>query len=225
MSAATENLETPRKDGKLLAIGVAADDVVYRNILVVSDDTTGLLEHATAASSKRFEGVSQDFVDNTDGAAGARKCQVYRDGVFQFNTTGTEPKRGQDLFVADDNTVQLATTGALIRVGVADSDGDSGKVWVRIDVGSGSSSSSGQKVVGDLASVTGQLIVATGLSSIKAATATLAVAADSAAGDTVDVSFSGGNLTINVGKRTAANNNAIIPATAAKSVSWIAFGT
>jgi len=111
MADVTEDRETPRQDGVLLAHGVKAAHNIYRGILVNIDATTRLAESATNAASKSFGGVSYERCDNSAGAAGAKKVRLYRKGIHTFGYTGTAPGENVQLYVSDNQTV-TATAGA-----------------------------------------------------------------------------------------------------------------
>jgi hypothetical protein len=81
----------------------------------------------------------------------------------------------------------------------------------------------GYKIARGVAAVTGTLGIVTGLTTIIAASVTLAEDA-AITGDAVSYTFSGGTLTAKVWKRTATGDCTPIAATAAKNIGWLAVG-
>lgn len=65
-----------------------------------------------ATAAQILHGVALETVDNTAGAAGSVNIEII-DGEFIVPFTGTAPKVGDKVFVADDSTVTLtAATSA-----------------------------------------------------------------------------------------------------------------
>jgi hypothetical protein len=136
MTALTANYDAQEKDGKLQAQPVGAAKKIYQGSLVVTDDTTGLLEAATDASGKTFAGVAYEPADNTGGAAGAITCRIQKRGSFLYPFTGSTPTAaviGKKAYVSDSGTVALAatTTNDVYCGDIVGFDGQ--KVRLRID--------------------------------------------------------------------------------------------
>lgn len=113
---------------------VIAAHVIYGGAMVVAV-ATGYRSAADMAGviGARVVGVSDYRVDNSAGAAGAKKLRVRR-GVFKFGKTGaiTVADIGKDVYVADDQTVQVATgTNSVVAGELLELDED-GDVWVQI---------------------------------------------------------------------------------------------
>lgn len=135
MTALTQDRNTPRRDGDLFVLPVAAGAKIFAGSIVMLDE--GYAVPGAAVSSYVIAGCAEEAVDNTDGADGDVSVTVRR-GVFKFaNGTGAEDKItiadiGDTCYVADDQTV--ATTNGMdnrpeagVVVGV-EPDG----VWVRM---------------------------------------------------------------------------------------------
>ena len=104
MAALTDNRETDRKDGVLLAVPVAATTKIYKGAMVAID-AAGNLVPASDTAALRSGLVAYEKVDNSAGAAGAVKCRCYRKGVFLFNATAiTLAMVGDMMYVVDDQT-------------------------------------------------------------------------------------------------------------------------
>ena len=141
MAAMTaNNSDRAEKDGKVQAQPVGAAKRIYQGALVVTDDTTGLLEAGGDTAAKAFAGIAYEPADNSAGAAGAITCRVQKRGSFVFALTGTAVTAavlGKKAYISDDNTVALAATttndiycGDIIAV-------ESGRVRVRLDRAAG----------------------------------------------------------------------------------------
>lgn len=100
----------------------------YEGGLVVADGTTGLLEPATAATSKYVVGVAAET--KLTGSADFVKV---RRGAFKFNVkTGDEVTVAllmRDCYIEDDDTVRATSTGSSRAGKVVEVDA-SGYVWV-----------------------------------------------------------------------------------------------
>lgn len=128
---------TERKTGLLLTLLMAASTVVEGGKMVgVNGD--GYAVEAADAASIRVLGVSDQNVDNSAGAAGAKRLQIYSGGLYKLKNSGTnavdQADAGQLCFVEDDETVadSPGTKGIVAgRVIEVASDG----VWVQIPAG------------------------------------------------------------------------------------------
>ena len=115
MTALTANYEAQEKDGKLQAQPVGAGKRIYQGALLVTDDTTGLLEPGSDTAGKTFAGIAYEPGDNTTGAAGAITSRVQKRGSFVYAFTGGTPTAaaiGKKAFISDSGTVALAATTA-----------------------------------------------------------------------------------------------------------------
>lgn len=117
MAAATEDRETQRQDGVLIAFAVGAAKKIWRGILGCTDNATLKAEPAADAAGKTFCGVSYEKADNSSGAAGAINCRFYQKGVFTFPYTGAAPALGAKVYVSDDQTVTATASVNPVAVG------------------------------------------------------------------------------------------------------------
>ncbi len=129
MTALAKNISRAWRDGELVErVPVAASADIRQGVLLEIDGS-GRVKPATKGAGKTYYGVADEPADNTGGAAGAINVRVKRRGVWLFEKTGTAV-RGKDAYVADDNTVTDASTGAS-KCGVIVDTGDDG-VWVEL---------------------------------------------------------------------------------------------
>ena len=135
MTATTTDRNTPYRDTDQLAVPVAANAVIPAGVLVAAN-ATGFATNGATATTLTALGRSEEAVDNTGGADGAKTIVVRRNKAFKFaNLAGdlvTQASLGKVCYIADNQTV-AATNGANTRsaagtvVGV-EADG----VWVEI---------------------------------------------------------------------------------------------
>lgn len=106
MSALTENRETNRRDGKLLACPVAASTTIYKGGFVCNN-TSGYAVAAAATLGFKLLGVSYEKINNASGSNGDKDIRVHRDGIFEFNCLETVAVTDikKPVWISDDNTV------------------------------------------------------------------------------------------------------------------------
>lgn len=108
MTAATEWIDTPEVEGKIVNIPVKAATTIYGGTLVAINTTTGHAEPAADAANLKVIGVAQADADNASGSAADIDVTVKR-GVFGLSNDGTNPVSVvdlfQDVYVKDDQTV------------------------------------------------------------------------------------------------------------------------
>ncbi|MFO6448924.1 hypothetical protein ACLBKU_17465 [Erythrobacter sp. NE805] len=132
--ALTKNNNTPERDGKTIALGVAANVKIFAGALVALT-AAGLATPGAVATTLKGVGRAKDLADNTGGAAGAIKVEVEK-GVFRFNNSGggdaiTAADIGNNAFIVDDETV-AKTNGTNTRsIAGTIFDVDAQGVWVR----------------------------------------------------------------------------------------------
>ncbi len=132
MAALTKDRNTTRKIGGQAAYPVAAGVKIYAGALVCIN-ASGYAVPAADTAGLKLVGVSRQYVDNTGGADGAQTVLVWKDGVFDFAAAGmTAADVGKPVFVADDQTVALATTNG-VGCGIITEVESATKVWVDID--------------------------------------------------------------------------------------------
>lgn len=130
--ALTKDRATPRRDGHPFPFPVAAATVIFAGSLVALED--GYLVPAKTATGLVVVGRAEQYVDNTDGAAGALTCEVMP-GVYPWdNSLGddliAQADVGSTVYAVDDHTVAKTDgtntrSAAGVLLGI-DSDG----VWV-----------------------------------------------------------------------------------------------
>ncbi len=138
MTALTKDRNTRTKAGGARRHGtrdVAANAVIFLGALIAKD-AAGNLVAASDAAAVEIVGISEEHVDNTGGAAGAKKC-AYVTGleVELENDGGTIVKAnlGRACFVADDQSVtDAAASSNNVYVGVVQ-EFTTTKVWVFVD--------------------------------------------------------------------------------------------
>lgn len=133
MSALAAPRIVPEKAGVTSNPPVAAGAKIHHGALVVMD--AGFAKPGYAAAGLVTLGIAEETVDNTGGAAGAKRVVVKR-GCFHFANHGadavTEADIGKDAYVVDDQTV--AKTSATNTRSIAGKvvDVDAAGVWIRV---------------------------------------------------------------------------------------------
>lgn len=129
MTALSADVNRKRKDGDLVALTVYNGSTIYKGAavcvradgyLIPGADTAGLI----------FTGVAYEKVVGD----GTKKCRVEQKGLFLFNiAAATIANIGDPVFLADDNTVDLAAPLTNdIYCGVIAAVESSTQVWVNI---------------------------------------------------------------------------------------------
>ncbi|WP_424682924.1 hypothetical protein [Frateuria sp. YIM B11624] len=132
MLAADRN--TPSKDGKLIAVPVAAGAKIFAGALVAAN-ATGYATRGATATTLTYLGRAEEFADNTNGADGDVQVMVRRAQAFLWKNSGTDPvtqaSLGKLAYIVDDETVSKTNAGgntqsaAGIVIGV-----DASGVWI-----------------------------------------------------------------------------------------------
>lgn len=96
------------------AVPVNSGSVIYAGALVMREAAADVAVPGADTASCVFLGVSLEELDNTSGADGSvtatanlRSVRLDREGPWAFAISGTDPKRGDLLYIVDDNTVGL----------------------------------------------------------------------------------------------------------------------
>lgn len=132
--ALTADRNTPKKDGELISVPVAANAKCFAGGLAVAD-ANGYAAPGSTALNLTYLGRFEEQVDNTGGANGDKSVAVSRGKAFKFANDGVDPvtqaSLGQVCYIVDDESV-AATNGAGTRsaAGVVVSL-DSNGVWVQ----------------------------------------------------------------------------------------------
>ncbi|WP_435640324.1 hypothetical protein [Micavibrio aeruginosavorus] len=125
-----------KNDDKLHSGPVAAATTIYAGALVALD-ASGNIVPGTTATTLKFPGRAEEYVNNSAGLAGDKKI-TFKKGVFQYanSAAGDEITRadiGNNCYIVDDSTV-AKTNGANTRsVAGKIMDVDAGGVWVKFD--------------------------------------------------------------------------------------------
>ena len=130
MTAATQNVSRPRRDGAVTRYGVAANVQIHQGTIVqYSGVAAGPATPAVSGETNVYLGVSLDAADNRTGAAGDLEVDVIRSGAFYFPfPSGSKPALGAKAYVDDDQTVSSDSSSKAPCGIVIDSD-EMG-VWV-----------------------------------------------------------------------------------------------
>ena len=138
MTALSADRNTPERDGKFVALGVAASEKIWAGALV-GRNASGLAVEATASAALAILGRAEARADNTGGLDSAITVTARR-GVFRFvNSASTDEIVAADIgkrcWLVDDQTV-AKTPGVGVRpVAGTVLDVDSLGVWVLVGYG------------------------------------------------------------------------------------------
>lgn len=132
--SATQDRNTPYKEGVLIAALVAAATRIYAGTIVVAN-AAGYAVPGSTATGLAYLGRAEEAVDNSAGVDGGQVVTVRRGQAFKFANSGTDAVTqasfGRLAYIVDDQTV-AATSGTNTRsaagivVGI-DADG----VWIQ----------------------------------------------------------------------------------------------
>ena len=110
MAGLTGDRNTKYKEGTELPFPGAAASKIYGGNLV-KDSAAGYAIPGADTAGCVFAGVANENVDNSGGAAGAKKIRLRRKGAFEFDCSGiTQADLNKDVYLVDDHTVGLAAT-------------------------------------------------------------------------------------------------------------------
>lgn len=115
MTALVADRNTPMKDGKLIAVPVAANVKIFAGSLVAAS-ATGLATPGATATTLTYLGRAEEQIDNTGGAASAKSVLVRRNESFKFANLAadlvTQASLGKVCYIVDDQTVALTSAAA-----------------------------------------------------------------------------------------------------------------
>jgi len=115
--ALTADRNTPKKDGELISVPVAANAKCFAGGLAVAD-ANGYAAPGSTALNLTYLGRFEEQVDNTGGANGDKSVLVSRGKAFKFGNSGADPvtqaSLGKVCYIVDDETV-AATDGVGTR--------------------------------------------------------------------------------------------------------------
>lgn len=117
------------KDGKLVALPVAAGALIELGNLAAIDTATGYLVTASGGSGLVVVGVASETVDNTQGQDGDVTARILRNQSFLLeNFDLTQADVGQDVYVYDGVTVKTGPGNVAGKLLAIDAEGP--QVWI-----------------------------------------------------------------------------------------------
>lgn len=131
MVALTKDRNTHKRLGEQYEPPVDAAVKIFGGSIVMLS-AAGNAAPATAASELTVAGVSQEYIDNSAGAAGTVRVKVERGKAFLLENDGgiTVANIGDTAFAVDDQTVSVTATSRSPVGRIVDVDADG--VWVFI---------------------------------------------------------------------------------------------
>jgi hypothetical protein len=110
------------RDGKIRDVPVAASTIIYEGTMVFEDaggDFTG-----TVLENGSFAGIAREHVDNSAGADGDKRVEVWTDGVFELTMDTTsliaadigKAVYGVDNFTISETATDLVPVGIIVKV-------------------------------------------------------------------------------------------------------------
>ena len=132
--AVTANQTVKRQEGCRGSGPVAAAIAIYEGTLVFST-VLGYITNVIASGVNAFEGIAVKAADNSSGAAGDKKAEFWKDGVFELTGSGfSQATVGVPIYATDNYTV--TTSGeAAVYIGQCVGYVSSTKILVRIVTG------------------------------------------------------------------------------------------
>lgn len=136
MTAATQDRESKRSDGKLKSIKMAA--VKIPKGVMTCINTSGYATNGADTADFLFAGVSYEQVDNSAGSAGDKEIRVEKTGEHTFAYYGGDAGQallGKEVYIIDNQTVDedaLVTTND-VKCGVIAEIVSASQVRIRID--------------------------------------------------------------------------------------------
>lgn len=132
--ALSSDRNTPRRDGELVTLPVAASKLIYAGAIVARDSSGNATPGATATTLLGM-GRAEVRADNSTGSAGDITVDVRR-GVFRFANSAaadaiTRAEIGTSCYIVDDQTVAKTSGSSTRSVAGTVFDVDSDGVWVK----------------------------------------------------------------------------------------------
>ena len=150
MTALSAARETPRMDGDLVSIGVAAAGVIYKGGLV--NASSGYLVAGANTAGHKFAGVAYENASG-NGTNGGVAARVWRHGLHLFSVASAAVTDvGKRCFISDDATITY-TPGNVYCGQVAKYE-SSTSVWVDIEPACAGKATHRVALHGDLTAVT-----------------------------------------------------------------------
>ena len=115
MAALTENRDTKRQNGDLVAVPMGVD-IVYRGGMVIRS-ADGYCDAGADTADVDFEGVAFEKKDNSAGANGDLNVRVYKTGMFSFACSGMAiTDVGKAAYLSDDQTITLVPNNVWVGI-------------------------------------------------------------------------------------------------------------
>jgi len=134
MAAATANAVIEgRGEGGIVPFAVKASTHIYRNTAVGVDPTVGYARPATAGATPDIRcGIAREEVDNSSGASGAKKVEVYTEGEFLLTGSGlAQTDVGSLVYWSDDSTITKTSTNNVLAGRITETVSAT-QAWVRL---------------------------------------------------------------------------------------------
>lgn len=232
----TANQLLKRQDGCKESYPVAASTHIYQGTLVFVN-ATGYGDDDSASGANRFVGVAIGEVDNSSGADGDLKVEVWTEGDFELTVTSmTQAKVGTDAYATDNYTVVSGYSANGVKIGRLTGYVSTTKGIVTVEPaaqrGGGVVAVGGAMKLarGSAAALDGSnpTPIATGLATITAAGVQLrgtAAPGDNTSVLTVDYTGSDGTLNVYAWKNTGGSDPTLVASTGTETFDWWAIGT
>ena len=129
-----------KEEARLVSLPVLASTQIYAGGLLMMT-SAGYVAPATPTATSLFAGIAQEDVDNTAGASGDKRVNVFQSGLHKMPISGvavTDVLLTAGVFAETDNvadvTIGAASTANSQKCGIITNLED-GQAWVDINVG------------------------------------------------------------------------------------------
>ncbi len=133
MTALTAARSVPERSGLTSTVPVAASTTIFQGAIVVMEG--GVAKPGKTATGLVVVGMAEETVDNSAGAAGAKKATCRR-GVGRFVNLAadavTAADVGQDVYLVDDQTIAKTSGTSTRSIAGKLIDVDDVGAWVRV---------------------------------------------------------------------------------------------
>ena len=137
MTAATADLDTETRDGRIGSYPMAAAEIFLGTLVTLN--ASGYATPGADTAAFVFAGIATEGIDNSDGSAGDLDIEVWTSGCYRLTGSGFAiTDVGQPVFLIDDSTVGLSDNASVdqhIRVGTIAEYISATEAWVRIEPG------------------------------------------------------------------------------------------
>lgn len=223
MTAASQNVDTQRRDGEITSYPVANGVKLYKGVALFGDASdSGYAispdgSNRTLANGDVFLGICAEEADNTSGADAAIDVRAEQKGVFllTFSDSLTEASKGSPVFVnnTSDDSVVTTTSDAgnpECQIGIITQFVNSTHAYVRIDEFVGRKADSvvgGASNLFEIVSVTVATGQTTGTATVTAGSTPIAAVPQSNQDQFIDnVAVSSTTVTVTLASAATADN-------------------